>query len=552
MRRALILLLLVVTLAGCGVKSSSPPPKAEGVIYLAGYVKPADFSHFEVFVGLAAGFTVTGWNGSAWVSQPNAPADWNGITNTLFTTMTDTHGFIGPLTPGLTYYVRVAAVDKSGNRSAPSIERAKIAEAEARATLIVAAADANPLTRAGADYVCDGIDDAIEINAAWDALPLGDIENATAQAGAATTITLAASASQYDGFYNGLTIEIRSGQGAGQYKKITAYNGSTHIATVDSAWTTIPNNTSVYAIVSKHGKVVLTDGVFVISDSNPINIPSNCTLEGQGAGATVVKFNDGIGASAYATVIGNADKANGNVNIQVCNLTIDGNRRKATNILLQRGIFLENVLQAQIRSVHVTDTCGMGIGLQNCRRTQITDCVIRGAFQYGGIRLAGANWVISDNQITGCHVSECREAGITLLAQSHNIISNNIIDMIDFAGIILDYGSNENIVSKNIVKNCSRATDNYYDGIRILESSRNRVEGNTVRRAASGNQQRYGIHIWPATDGGGYYNPAQSNLVTNNDCYTAGKTAGIKNEGMSTMPGAGNINNAGTWSTTFS
>ncbi len=69
----------------------------------------------------------------------------------------------------------------------------------------------------------------------------------TAQAGALTTITLAATSSAVDGTYNGQTITITSGTGSGQSKTITGYVGATKVATV-SSWTTNPDATSVYKI----------------------------------------------------------------------------------------------------------------------------------------------------------------------------------------------------------------------------------------------------------------------------------------------------------------
>ena len=69
----------------------------------------------------------------------------------------------------------------------------------------------------------------------------------TAQAGASTTITLASTASAVDDFYNGLTLYITSGTGAGQSRVITDYVGSTKVATV-AAWVINPDVTSVYAI----------------------------------------------------------------------------------------------------------------------------------------------------------------------------------------------------------------------------------------------------------------------------------------------------------------
>jgi len=70
----------------------------------------------------------------------------------------------------------------------------------------------------------------------------------TAQAGASTTITLAAGASATDDFYNGLFIELTGGTGSGQVRQITDYVGSTKVATVNAAWSTTPDNTSTYSI----------------------------------------------------------------------------------------------------------------------------------------------------------------------------------------------------------------------------------------------------------------------------------------------------------------
>jgi len=71
----------------------------------------------------------------------------------------------------------------------------------------------------------------------------------TAQTGStSTTIKLATGASATDDAYNGMYVTITSGTGNGQERLITDYVGSTRVATVDTAWTTTPDNTSVYAL----------------------------------------------------------------------------------------------------------------------------------------------------------------------------------------------------------------------------------------------------------------------------------------------------------------
>lgn len=75
-----------------------------------------------------------------------------------------------------------------------------------------------------------------------------DDTSGTAQAGAAATITLASGSNTITDYYVGDTITIASGTGAGQSRTISAYNGTTKVATVSSNWTTPPDATSVYAI----------------------------------------------------------------------------------------------------------------------------------------------------------------------------------------------------------------------------------------------------------------------------------------------------------------
>lgn len=69
-----------------------------------------------------------------------------------------------------------------------------------------------------------------------------------AQAGAAGTITLAASAlsSYYEGSLVGKAIEIIGGTGQGQRRSIKSHAGD--VVTTDSDWTDAPDNTSVYHI----------------------------------------------------------------------------------------------------------------------------------------------------------------------------------------------------------------------------------------------------------------------------------------------------------------
>ncbi len=73
-----------------------------------------------------------------------------------------------------------------------------------------------------------------------------EIESGLAQAGAAGTITLESAAVAIDDTLNDTFISIVSGTGAHQVRRITAYNGTTKVATVSPNWTTNPDATSGY------------------------------------------------------------------------------------------------------------------------------------------------------------------------------------------------------------------------------------------------------------------------------------------------------------------
>ncbi len=107
-------------------------------------------------------------------------------------------------------------------------------------------------------------------------------ESGTAQAGAATTITLAAGASAVDDFYNGSVVFIDSGTGLRQARTITDYNGTTKVATV-ATWTTNPDNTSVYSICEPFATIQkavdITSGLLIGANNVTINVANDTYTE---------------------------------------------------------------------------------------------------------------------------------------------------------------------------------------------------------------------------------------------------------------------------------
>jgi hypothetical protein len=73
-------------------------------------------------------------------------------------------------------------------------------------------------------------------------------ETGTAQAGTGSSVTLAATASSTTDKYTNGWLLISAGLGAGQVRKITAYNSSTKVCTLSSALTDTLDGTSVYQV----------------------------------------------------------------------------------------------------------------------------------------------------------------------------------------------------------------------------------------------------------------------------------------------------------------
>jgi hypothetical protein len=71
----------------------------------------------------------------------------------------------------------------------------------------------------------------------------------TAQGGSASGITLAASSSTAPGYYNEYYVRIAGGTGLlNEVRQIVSYDGTSRIATVASPWTTMPDDTTLYAL----------------------------------------------------------------------------------------------------------------------------------------------------------------------------------------------------------------------------------------------------------------------------------------------------------------
>lgn len=65
----------------------------------------------------------------------------------------------------------------------------------------------------------------------------------------ANTITLPSYFSATTNAYNNIIVTIQSGTGAGQFRTISAYNGTSKVANISQNWTTVPNANSIFGLL---------------------------------------------------------------------------------------------------------------------------------------------------------------------------------------------------------------------------------------------------------------------------------------------------------------
>lgn len=80
----------------------------------------------------------------------------------------------------------------------------------------------------------------------------------------------------------GRYILITGGTNVDEYKQITAYDTDTKIATVDSAWTSNPDSSSTYLIVTK---------IHYLTEANPMEFDEEATIPSTGVPSRFAKYN---------------------------------------------------------------------------------------------------------------------------------------------------------------------------------------------------------------------------------------------------------------------
>jgi len=139
----------------------------------------------------------------------------------------------------------------------------------------------------------------------------------TATAGSSTSITLAAGPATTD-MIKGNYVLIASGTGAGQARTITAWNGSTLVATVSRAWAVNPASDSVYYVIM-NPHPALDSNLAVTASSVTGNVGGDVAGKVLGGGSSSIT-GDGVRAASVTgnvggNVTGSVGSVTGNVGV---------------------------------------------------------------------------------------------------------------------------------------------------------------------------------------------------------------------------------------------
>ena len=256
------------------------------------------------------------------------------------------------------------------------------------------------------------------------------------------------------------------------------------------------------------GKVLLLAGTYSIGSQ--IDLVDDLTLQGVGF-ATILKIEDNYDANFKIL------EASSKSNIVICDMTIDGNKDNQSSGWMY-GIQLTSVSDILVEDVEIKNLRHVGIrGETSGDRVIIQNCIFHdngwhGVWLSNGDHSAIENNIFYSNGRNGISVGES-----TNNDWDNGIISENIIYLNGWRGIIVDGNSTACQILNNIVLENSQETDAAHDGILIYNTAHyNIIAGNIVRMGGLANKHRWGINLYTTT-----YN----NYVHGNDLYDSGSTS---------------------------
>lgn len=132
------------------------------------------------------------------------------------------------------------------------------------------------------------------------------VNEGVATGGGVSSVTLNTLASSVNDTYKGQVVFIVAGTGQDQAALITGYNGTTKVATVQTAWVTQPVDGSVYAILPILGQSdTVVNRIAAIQEADKVFVPAAGTLtyniKGTSTGLLKKNLKDPAGAAVDST-----------------------------------------------------------------------------------------------------------------------------------------------------------------------------------------------------------------------------------------------------------
>lgn len=325
-------------------------------------------------------------------------------------------------------------------------------------------------------------------------------------------------------------------------------------------------NTAITAAAATGGKVLLSEGTFVIAGE--ISLSSNIHLQGMGIGATTIQVEDSD--SGTYTIL-DIDTLGA---VTVSDLSIDGNSLSASSN--NTGIAVASSMDVTLRNLIVKNisrsaSAGNGIHISGSSRVKVLGCAIRDC-QYFGIwvesnaadivdcTVSGSvdTNVCLDSSSTGCSVINTSilsgdNVGLLIDGSLHQVIGCDIVSSDGYnvsmggdnslvLGCVIKDGDNHGVyiagdadgctVADCLISTNGQGTHDTYSGIHFVASaSNNTVTDCKILKGASSPQQKYGIDVSNVST-------SDRNYVYNNDCYFGGATSPIfvSTGGAKTIP----------------
>lgn len=463
-------------------------------------------------------------------NTPNMIMDWVYIQNGITPAVSPTSYSFLSLTDTPSNYTGSANKIVGVNSTGTGLEFKPAVVDTGSPVYVVASSVAPTVIKNRADYICDGVNDEVEILAA---LALGNVRLTEGTFAIASVITLP----------SGRTLE---GSGRSTILNATGMTGGYEQAQVAT-------NTMIKAVSPSRDLVV-----------------KNLMLNGNGC--SYGAWLSGIGSGTYTTAIQGIDFEN----VYFSSITSTGikmlncHNSKVTNCdffaVNQDGITLTRT-SGESRTSHVIISNNnfhgglAAVFVYYAQDIVISNNIFTGQTEYN-IQMDYPKRIVIDGNhmgstasishitatgetsstevcITNNYCTGAAQNGIEVIFVQNSTIVGNTVQGSGWSGIYVE-DTNGTVVSSNNVSDCSVAGNITYNGITVMNMHGGVLANNVIRRGAGANRHNYGIEVFGST--------TDYLLITGNDLYQSGVTGDLR-RGSTTggMRVRNNIANDGTW-----